>query len=571
MTIIKILKERMIIMKKMRRFAALLLAMIMVLAMGMTAMATEEKEPTAQTWNLKINAASGHTYKVYQLLVGDVSSDKKLSNVKIGASAGSMAVKDIEDAVKDKTGTELSKAASNLVKDMQPVATITATEAGIQNVKINESEDVPTGYYVITDEYIGTGNPPTGVTTTLSATMVQLVADLTIEPKDSDIPTQPTKTVADAQRTVSIGDDVTYTLGGAIPSMANYETYKYVLVDTLSKGLQPKVTKDQEIPVKLQKDDANDVDATFVVTKVEKDSTTGKTEVRFALKDAINYKNNTGYTFSFTYTATVMPDADFAANSTVVALENKVKVVFPNSPDNVGEGDDFGPNDITGETVETTETVYSAKFGIHKINGETKEALQGAEFELAGEGKKVGYVTGQTYVASESGEWYKLDNGSYTTTEPTNDTGNRYEVVDGKAVKYALQDVNKPTTTETITTEAKAFVDANGNVSFTGLGEGTYTITEVTTPDGYNSIEPIKIKIEFNTEAKTFSAYVLNADGDKTGDAINMAAYEIENKAGTVLPSTGGIGTTIFYVVGGILVLGAGVLLITKKRMSARD
>ena len=189
-------------MKKMRRFAALLLAMIMVLAMGMTAMATEEKEPTAQTWNLKINAASGHTYKVYQLLVGDVSSDKKLSNVKIGASAGSMAVKDIEDAVKDKTGTELSKAASNLVKDMQPVATITATEAGIQNVKINESEDVPTGYYVITDEYIGTGNPPTGVTTTLSATMVQLVADLTIEPKDSDIPTQPTKTVADAQRTV---------------------------------------------------------------------------------------------------------------------------------------------------------------------------------------------------------------------------------------------------------------------------------------------------------------------------------------------------------------------------------
>lgn len=87
----------------------------------------------------------------------------------------------------------------------------------------------------------------------------------------------------------------------------------------------------------------------------------------------------------------------------------------------------------------------------------------------------------------------------------------------------------------------------------------------------FDSIEPIKIKIEFNTEAKTFSAYVLNADGDKTGDAINMAAYEIENKAGTVLPSTGGIGTTIFYVVGGILVLGAGVLLITKKRMSARD
>ena len=57
---------------------------------------------------------------------------------------------------------------------------------------------------------------------------------------------------------------------------------------------------------------------------------------------------------------------------------------------------------------------------------------------------------------------------------------------------------------------------------------------------------------------------------EKNLDDLDPAALEIVNQKGTLLPSTGGIGTTIFYVVGGILVVAAGILLVTKKRMSAR-
>lgn len=133
-----------------------------------------------------------------------------------------------------------------------------------------------------------------------------------------------------------------------------------------------------------------------------------------------------------------------------------------------------------------------------------------------------------------------------------------------------METVNEATYTVGQTT-AKAFVNGEGVVSFTGLGAGRYTITEVTTPDGYNHIEPIEIEIIFNESSKTFSAYLYDENGYENATPINMGGYEIVNQAGALLPSTGGIGTTIFYVVGGILVVGAGVLLITKKRMSARE
>ena len=601
-------------MKKMKRLAALFLAVVMVMAMGMTAFAAPETD-TPPTCTLKINAAAGHTYKVYQLLVGDLSSDgKTLSNIKIGASSdGVKTIDQIKEAVTNKTidaegkevatnktGIELSNAAAALVEGMEPVAEVTAilgNEAtiGVQEVKIDGSSEIPTGYYVITDEYADRTRPA-DVETTLSATMVWLAGDLTVEPKDSDVPEQPGKSVDDTQRTVSIGDTVTYTLNGKIPDMSNYEHYKYVLVDTLCKGLEPKTVVDVEtdaennpleVPINneektftvvLKKDGADPVEATFKVSGVQKDAATGKTEVRFALVNAIDYAKCAGYTFEFDYKALVTADADFEANSTKVELENRVKVEFPNDPDKVQDGDDFGDDEPKGETVETIETVYSAKFVINKVksDGTTEEILPyEAEFELKGTSKNVGYVTGQKYVENAQGEWYGLQSGSFTKTEPNDNTRDKYVYKDEQPVRYALENVNEKTEGNVGNVSARAFVDGKGVVSFTGLGEGIYTITEVTTPDGYNTIEPIEIEIIFNEDTKTFSAYEYDEEKSEAGyegvDPINMSAYKIVNQAGALLPSTGGIGTTIFYVVGGILVVGAGVLLITKKRMSARE
>ena len=100
------------------------------------------------------------------------------------------------------------------------------------------------------------------------------------------------------------------------------------------------------------------------------------------------------------------------------------------------------------------------------------------------------------------------------------------------------------------------------------LKPGEYILTETGSPVGYNKInDPITFTIKFDTESKKFQ-FDGKAPAGVTLESDGTFKITVENKSGTVLPSTGGIGTTIFYVVGSIMVVAAGVLLITKKRMS---
>lgn len=86
---------------------------------------------------------------------------------------------------------------------------------------------------------------------------------------------------------------------------------------------------------------------------------------------------------------------------------------------------------------------------------------------------------------------------------------------------------------------------------------GTYYLEEIEAPKGYNKLtKPIKVEIADKTGAITVD-----------GTSISDTTVKVENKAGTVLPGTGGIGTTIFYLIGGGLMVAAAVLLIAKKRM----
>lgn len=96
--------------------------------------------------------------------------------------------------------------------------------------------------------------------------------------------------------------------------------------------------------------------------------------------------------------------------------------------------------------------------------------------------------------------------------------------------------------------------DASGNVqAFTGLVDGTYTLIEKTVPTGYNKVADYEFTI---------------AAADSSDNNLKLTASVI-NQSGQELPSTGGIGTTIFYVVGALLVLGSGVILVTKRRMAS--
>ena len=161
-----------------------------------------------------------------------------------------------------------------------------------------------------------------------------------------------------------------------------------------------------------------------------------------------------------------------------------------------------------GHTTEMDQVnVYNAKFTVTKQDGDGK-ALEGAGF----------------VVKNADNKYYKIENNVVSWVDSID-----------------------------AATEYKS--DANGAVpAFTGLADGTYTLIEKTVPDGYNKAADSTFTIE---------------EGDYTADNLEQEATVINN-SGTELPSTGGIGTTIFYILGTILVIGAGVVLVTRRRMNVQ-
>ena len=185
---------------------------------------------------------------------------------------------------------------------------------------------------------------------------------------------------------------------------------------------------------------------------------------------------------------------------------------------------DYGDNQYTEHDTTTT---YTWKLPIYKYykNGEAKKALAGAEFIL-------------------------------------------YKGIDESNREYAQVANGKLTGWTKEKTEATKLVSGDdGMIAVEGLDADTYYLEETKAPGGYNKLAgPVKVEISHTvTDADAHMTHTLKQDG------TDVAKVEIENKSGTELPSTGGIGTTIFYVLGSILVIGAVVLLIAKKRMSASE
>ena len=592
-------------MKRIKKLASMLLAMAMVLGMAMTTSAANGN------YTMKINVVANHVYKVWQLATGDVSADgKTLSNIAVGSNAKEGTTVAQIEALASKSNAELGDAALALIN----MGTLEnpATPAAILGEVLKDGEkttitevELAGGYYVITDSYY---NADGTQSTTISRTMVNLVKDETVTPKSSTI--EPDKkinedNVGKEENEASIGDVIDYQLSGTIPDMTGYNEFKYVLVDTASKGLVQGLIENEEFrefkvgdtltggvgtkdaETKLIVPDAG-VTVSYKVTKVEKNND-GTTTVRIAVSSAIDYADYAGKFFYVDIKALLTENADVVN----IPNTNKVKIDFSNDSDYEYDGEpDFGDDDPKGQTPEITVETFTTELTLLKVDGETNEPLLGAEFKLESRNNaNVGYVTGQEYVPMASAPegydgstWYKLVDGAYTTKEPTAETANKY---DDTEAKYALVNVDK-TTYEGAQISAQAFVNNEGKVVFTGLGVGEYKLSEVTVPDGYNKLNDITFKVTWTkangfrvTEIKeidkdgqevanskiTLSVAGVEADGSGVGTVISST---IPNNKGTLLPSTGGIGTTIFYVVGGVLVIGAGILLITKKRMKSR-
>lgn len=169
-------------------------------------------------------------------------------------------------------------------------------------------------------------------------------------------------------------------------------------------------------------------------------------------------------------------------------------------------------------TQESTTTTYTFGIPVFKYTGTEKKALAGAKFKLFADPK------------CEDGTEVKVK------TDGVN------YIVDGTSTKNNV--MVSPAST--------------GEFTIKGLKAGTYYLKEVEAPKGYNKLaSAIKVVITNGGQVQ-----VEKPEGLTTVDKV-----EVENKTGTVLPSTGGAGTTMIYLVGALLVLGSGVVLATKRRV----
>ena len=461
-----------------------------------------------------------------------------------------------------------------------------------------------TGYYMIQDittaaklAELGAGEVmnPVVMFATPGSNALRVKADKPqVEKKiDGDHDSDETSTGLVDYDTASIGQTVPYVITAHVPAMELYDKYYMEFADTLSQGLTLVATDDatnkiyKGIKVTIDNVTLDNTQYTVTVTPETKDLTKQETtSIKVVITDLKALVTNVdgidvGDTITVSYSATVNKNAVVGE----AGNDNKVKIIYSNNPDKSGDGE-YDSNDWTSETPEDKVTTYVTRLKVHKQDGKTSEALAGAVFTLKGTMVKDTLISGTRFVEDASGEYYKITSGDkageYTTdTNATGvDTSKKYkkenftnELVSGTA------DSSSP-----VQYSVEAVSDASGNLTFTGLGRGTYTFTEIQAPYGYNKLtSPITITITptyantdyDGTQTVTWSASASISSGDAptvSWDSTEKAlVFTVNNNSGSTLPETGGMGTTLLYVGGSILVVLAAILLITKRRMSSED
>ena len=227
---------------------------------------------------------------------------------------------------------------------------------------------------------------------------------------------------------------------------------------------------------------------------------------------------------------------------------------------------------MTGTTPEVTTYTYVTQVAITKVDEDGTTILQGAEFTLTGENlNQVKLTVSDEYVVAAGGDWYKLTDGTFTQTAPTDATASQYDSI---STTY-IQQPNRVLTAVGANAEAvKGYVGPDGKVTFTGLNAGEYTITESVTPEGYNTIAPIEFTItgEFKgLDSNNVPEFAWSSDNNEIALDGGVFQTTIKNTKGLVLPSTGGIGTYIFYGVGALIIVGAIAYLVVRRRRSSSE
>jgi len=342
----------------------------------------------------------------------------------------------------------------------------------------------------------------------------------------------------------NILDAVPYRIMSKIPNPEKFTNYTMTFSDTMSSGLTLYDKWEGDTPTNLTP--AN-IKVTVGNTDVTDKATITKNAQGFDLTLPIK-KEGTLATWATPEAEILIEFYGVLNTDAVIGLDgntNKSKLIYSNNPDD---------DDSVTETPWDTVITFTYELDVNKIDGATEDALPGAQFAL------------------------KATTGEHA---------NKYVVVnsDGKVIGWqdTAPQADAPAGSDGST--ALLVSKANGLFNVTGLDDGTYSLIEIKEPAGYNKIDPITLVIKATTtnnydytdelhdtasEALTKLEITANgktSDGDTTTGIVSTT---VENNSGSILPETGGMGTTIFYILGTILVLSAGVLLITRRRMKAK-
>ena len=492
-------------MKTIKRSIALVLAMILALAMSVTVFAAPNADQN--TFSLTLNkAVKGHTYEAYQILSGDLSADKTtLSNIKWG------------EGIKAEGQTALGGDAAGYAKKL--------ADMGNNSSELKEQAQI-----------IGANlASASGSVTVTDPDAKNVISNLKpgyylIKDKDDSLQGQESYT----EFILHVTDDVDANVKADVPSVekkvkdtndttgettgwqdsADYDIgddVPFQLTATLANNIESYKTYSLKFNDTLSKGlDYNNDAVIKLGDKVVTDSftpsydATAKT-LTFTCDNILAFGAKNSDKIVVEYTAKLNENAEIGA----AGNPNKVKLEFSNNPNIGGEGD-------RGETPEDTVIVFTYKVVINKID-ENGKALDGAKFTL-----------------------YKKIKGA-----------------DDKKIEAVISG------------------DKNNIFTFNGLDDGDYVLKETEVPDGYNKADDIEFTIKADHSIESDAPELKSLSGDKvTGEIVlqpNKAdgslSKAVPNTKGIVLPSTGGAGRVAIYVIGAILVVGGGIVLVTKKRV----
>ena len=502
----------------MNKLLALVLAMVMVLGLAASAFAEEGTTPT--TYSITINnSVAGHTYEAYQIFTGDLSGTT-LSNIVWGSGISADGQAALGDAA---AKAETLKTEANAKAFAKEVAQYLATVAGSANTVTDGKyviSGLVAGYYLVKDQ----DGSLTGDNDSYTEYIVKVVSNTTATPKSS-VPTVQKK-VKDINNSTDdamtgwqdsadhdIGDSVPFQLKATLANnVSSYTTYKVVFHDTQSKGL----TYNNDAKVYI---DGEEKATGFNVTATVNEN--GTTTLTVSCDDVKALGAGNSSVITVEYTATLNENAVLGS----AGNPNKVYLEYSNNPNKSESG-----NNETGNTPEDVVIVFTYKTIISKIT-------KNPNYDPQVEGSK--------------------------------------EYIPLAGAEFTLEKYNKETNEWKAITVVKN--DEGTTFTFTGLDDGNYRLTETKTPAGYNSIDPIEFTVTAEHDIESNNPALTSLTGNVTSGEITFnpsipegsLSTNVVNNAGSTLPETGGIGTTIFYVLGGMLVVCAVVLMVSKKRMSA--